>query len=124
MRSESCVPVGERVVGSGDVGVKQVGGFQAATLEYRGAENIQRTYDELYGWLHAQGYHDDGAPMETFWSRPSEPLHAEIAVPIVRMEKPTAVSNQTTPDAKKATAKKPARARIKNKTRHKEALNE
>ena len=43
LRSESCVPISEGVVGSGEVGVKQVGGFQAATMEYRGAENIERT---------------------------------------------------------------------------------
>lgn len=111
MRSESCVPVAESVNGSGDVGVKQVGGFHAATIEYRGAENIQRAYDELYGWLHIQGYRDDGSPMETFLSQPGEQLHAEIAIPIVRMEKTPVVPEKKPARARKASSKKSARKR-------------
>ena len=40
-------------------------------------------------WIREQGYHDAGAPIETYLSRLGEELHAEIAVPVVKENKPT-----------------------------------
>lgn len=109
IRSESCVVISKEVVGSGPVAVKEIGGFQAATMEYRGAENIMPAYSELYSWLHAQGYRDNGDPIETYISQPGQELHAEIAVPIVKAEMPKVVSRKKPTKAAKGTAKKSAK---------------
>ena len=85
-RSELCVPVGDFVQASGLVQIKDIGDVQVATIVYQGAQNIMTAYNELYDWLHAQGYRDDGAPMETYQSQPGEELRAEVAVPIAKME--------------------------------------
>jgi len=85
-RSELCVPVGDYVQASGLVQIKDIGDLQVATIVYQGAQNIMTAYNELYDWLHAQGYRDDGAPMETYQSQPGEELRAEVAVPIAKME--------------------------------------
>ncbi len=100
MRSDLCVPVAPNVQGSGGVNVKEIGDFEAATIMYQGEQNITRAYNEVYDWLYAQGYHDAGAPMETYFSQPPEELRAQVAVPIVKM---------TAPAPKKAAAKKPAK---------------
>jgi len=113
IKSESCVVVGDEVMSMDDVHVKEIGGFQAATMEYHSAENIMRAYGELYGWLHAQGYRDNGAPLETYLSRPGQPLHAEIAVPIVKATAPKSPKKKS--PSKKATPKKKTRARAKIK---------
>ena len=85
-RSELCVPVGDNVQPSGAVQIKDIGDVQVATIVYQGADNIMTAYNELYDWLHAQGYRDVGAPMETYLSMPGEELRAEVAVPIAKME--------------------------------------
>ncbi len=97
LRSELCVPVAPDVQGSGDVGVKAIGDCDVAALVYQGEANISRAYNEVYAWLRAQGYREAGAPIETYLSRPGEELRAEIAVPVVKVEK-------------KIAAKKPKRA--------------
>ncbi len=112
LKSESCVPISQRLAGSGDVGVKEVGGVEAATSEYRGTDNIMRTYDELYGWLHAQGYRDNGAPMETYLSQLGEELHAEIAVPVTKM-KSAAPKNKTRPKRPTTPRKKSSKKKAK-----------
>jgi AraC family transcriptional regulator len=85
-RSELCVPIADNVQASGQVQIKDIGDVQVATLVYQGEQNIMSAYDQLYNWLHAQGYRDSGAPMETYQSMPGEELRAEVAVPIAKME--------------------------------------
>ncbi len=111
LQSESCVVVSADVMGSGDVTVKEIGGFEAATVEYRGEANVSKAYDEIYAWLSALGYRDSGAPIETYLSRPGEELHAEIAVPVTKMIKPTRAAKKKPARAKKTTAKKTTRKR-------------
>lgn len=100
LRSELCVPVAPNVQGSGDVQVKDVPGFDAATIVYQGEANITRAYNEVYDWLRAQGYRDVGPAYEVYLSMPGEELRAEIFVPIVKAHKRV---------AKKTVAKKPAK---------------
>lgn len=101
LRSESCVPVAPDVQGSGEVGTKEIGAVDVATIIYQGEQNIERAYNAVYDWLRARGYRDAGAPMETYLSNLGEELRAEIAVPIVKME--------LLPAPKKVAAKKPAK---------------
>ncbi len=108
LRSETCVVVSADVVGSGDVTVKEIGGFEAATIEYRGQAQVHQAYDEVYAWLVAQGYHDAGAPIETYLSQPGEELRAEIAVPIEKA-KPAPVAKKKPARAAK---RKPAKKKI------------
>jgi len=113
LRSELCVPVAPEVQGSGDIKVKEIGDVQVATIIYQGDQNIMPAYNEVYDWLHALGYRDSGAPMETYLSRPGEELRAQVAVPIVKMEllpapKKRAVKKPAKKAAKKV-AKKPAK---------------
>lgn len=118
IKSQSCVIVSSEVSGDGEVAVREIGGFQAATMEYRGAANIMRAYDELYNWLHAQGYRDNGDPMETYISQPGQELHAEIAVPIVKAEMRKLVSKKKPAKTKKTAARKTAvkrAAKVKRK---------
>jgi len=86
LRSDLCVPVADDVIGSGEVHVKDLGGFEAATIQYQGDANIMRAYNEVYDWLHAQGYRDAGAPIEVYLSQPGEELRAEVIVPITKFE--------------------------------------
>ena len=104
-RSELCVPVGDFVQASGLVQIKDIGDVQVATIVYQGAQNIMTAYNELYDWLHAQGYRDDGAPMETYLSMPGEALRAEVAVPIAKMELLPAPNKPARKPAKKAVKK-------------------
>jgi DNA gyrase inhibitor GyrI len=110
LRSDLCVPVAGDVQASGDVQIKNIGDMQAATMVYQGEQNIGPAYNELYDWLHAQGWRDSGAPMETYLSRPGEELRAEIAVPIVKQPakaapKKRAASGTRIKPAAKAAAK-------------------
>ncbi len=105
LHSEECVPVALDVQGSGEVNVKEIGGFQAATILYQGEANIERAYNQVYDWLRAQGYRETGAPLETFLSQLGEELRAEIAVPIEKVE--------LLPAPKQAPAKQPARKALK-----------
>lgn len=116
LRSETCVVVSADVMGSGDVTIKEIGGFEAATTEYRGEANMMKAYDDVYAWLVAQGYHDAGAPIETYLSRPGEELRAEIAVPIVKA-KPAPVAKKKPARAakRKAAKKKPAKRATKKR---------
>ncbi len=111
LRSELSVPVAPEAQGSGEVQVKDIAAFDAATIVYQGDANITRAYNEVYDWLRAQGYRDAGSPIEVYLSQPGEELRAEIFVPIVK-----AVAKVTRKVAKKAAkkgAKKPAKKRAK-----------
>jgi DNA gyrase inhibitor GyrI len=90
LRSEECVPVASDVQGSDEVRTKEIGDMPVATIIYQGEQNIQRAYNEVYDWLHAQGYRDVAAPIETYLSRLDEELRAELAVPIEKVEFPPA----------------------------------
>lgn len=81
-RSDLCAPVAAGVVGSGDVQTKDIGDMEVATIVYQGEQNMGQAYGELYDWLHAQGYRDSGAPIETYLSKLGEELRAQVAVPI------------------------------------------
>ena len=106
LRSELCVPVAPQAQGSGEIQVKELAGFEAATIVYQGEANIGPAYNQLYEWLHAQGYRDAGALYEMYLSMPGEELRAEVYVPIVKAVKPA---------AKKRVAKKPAKKPAKKK---------
>jgi DNA gyrase inhibitor GyrI len=86
LRSDLCVPVANDVQASGTVQIKDIGDVQVAALVYQGEKNIMTAYNQLYDWLHAEGYRDSGAPIETYYSKPGEELRAEVAVPIAKME--------------------------------------
>jgi AraC family transcriptional regulator len=90
LRSELCVPVADNVDGSDDVRVKEVGGFEAATITYQGDAEITPAYNQVYEWLHTQGYHESGAPLEVYLSQPGEEIRAEIVVPVVKFEEASA----------------------------------
>ena len=114
LRSDLCVPGADDVQVSSPVQIKDIGDLQVATIVYQGEQNIMSSYNELYDWLHAQGYRDDGAPMETYLSLPGQELRAEVAVPIAKMEllsppKPTRKPAKKVVEkaAPKATKKKP-----------------
>lgn len=86
LRCDLCSPVGPEVTGSGDVRTKEIGGWQVATIVYQGEENMGRAYNEVYDWLHAEGYHEADAPLEKYLSQLGEELRAEVAVPVIRQE--------------------------------------
>lgn len=119
LRSEIGILVGPEVSGSGEVQIKEIGGFEAATNVYHAREDIERAYGELYGWLHQQGYRDAGAPLETYPST-GQDFTAEIAIPIVKadMERAPETAAEKKPARKRATArkkvaaKKPARKKV------------
>jgi DNA gyrase inhibitor GyrI len=106
LRSEECVPVALDVQGSDEVRTKEIGDMQVATIIYQGEQNIERAYNEVYDWLHAQGYRDLGAPMETYLSQLGEELRAEIAVPIQKVELGAASQKVARQGGAKKSAKK------------------
>ncbi len=103
LRSELCVPVAPEVQGSGEVQVKEIAEFEAASLVYEGEANITRAYNEVYDWLRAQGYRDNGPAYEVYLSQPGEELRVELYVPVVKVKTPARSA------AKKTAAKKPAK---------------
>ena len=105
LRSELCVPVPPEAQGTGEVQVKELAEFEAAAIVYQGDANIMSAYNEVYDWLHAQGYRDAGPVYEVYLSMPGEELRAQVYVPIVKAAKPV---------AKKRVAIKPAR-KVANK---------
>lgn len=105
LRTELGFPVGPEFQGSGEVLVKEVGPFEVATMVYHRPEEIERAYSQVFEWLHQQGYHDAGAPMETYLGMGAD-FAAEIAVPIVRAEPP--------PAARKSAPKRPAAKRSRS----------
>lgn len=111
LRSELCVPVAEGTKGSSEVQIKEVGGFEAATIVYQGEASITPAYNEVYAWLRAQGYHEAGAPLEVYLSMPGEEIRAEVVVPVTKFQaapdKPVAVKKPAKKTAKPA-VKKPA----------------
>jgi DNA gyrase inhibitor GyrI len=117
LRSDLCMPVAENVVASGDVHVKDVGGFEAATIIYQGEAGITPAYNEVYDWLHTQGYHESGAPLEVYLSMPGEELRAEVVVPVVKFESApepeTVVVKKLVKKAAKKPVKKPAKKAAK-----------
>lgn len=120
LRSDLCVPVANDVQASGPVQIKDIGDVQVAALVYQGDQNIAAAYNQLYDWLHAEGYRDSGAPIETYYSRPGEELRAEVAVPIAKMEllpapKPAKKSTKRPVKKSGAKAKKKPLKRTKKK---------
>ncbi len=109
-RCDTCVPVAEHVQGSGAVSIKSIGGSEVASLIYKGAGDRDQAYHDLYDWLHAGGYHESGAPIETYLSQLGEEMRAEIAVPISKVQ-PSA--RKTTSRATSTTTKKAPRKRAK-----------
>lgn len=107
LRSELCVPVAPEVQGSGEVQVKEIPGFDAAAMVYQGEANITRAYNEVYDWLRAQGYRDNGPAYEVYLSKPGEELRAEIFVPIVKAVK--RVTKKTAAKKLAKATKKPAK---------------
>ncbi len=114
LRSESCAPVAASVKGSDQVMTKEIGGFQAATIIYRGEQNSDSAYREVYNGLHAQGYHESGSPVETYLSQLGEELRSEIAVPVEKaaapLKAPRAAGKSKKP-AKKVKAKTAPKAK-------------
>ena len=110
LRSELCVPVAPDVQGSGQVQVKEVAEFDAATIVYQGDANITPAYNTVYDWLRAEGFREAGSPLEVYLSLPGEELCAEIYVPIVKIAKPA---------VKKTVTKKPARKPAKKAAKKK-----
>lgn len=85
-RCDLCAPVASDVTGSGEVRTKEIGGWKVATVIYEGEENEMAAYNEVYEWLHREGYHELDAPIQVYLSSLGERLRAEIAVPIVKQE--------------------------------------
>jgi DNA gyrase inhibitor GyrI len=109
-RCDSCVPVDAHVEGSGDVSTKTIGGFEAAALVYKGRGDRDQAYHDLYDWLHSEGYHESGPPIETYLSQLGEEMRAEIDVPI---EKVSASGRKTTKRAAASTTKRTTSKRTK-----------
>ncbi len=112
LRSELCVPIDAKLKGSNGVEVKDIKKFKAATIVYQGEASITPAYNEVYEWLRAQGYTDNGAPLEVYLSMPGEELRAEVFVPITKAKKTAAKK----PVAKKTVAKKPVKKPAAKKT--------
>lgn len=118
LRSEIAIPVGPDVMGSGEVQIREIGGFEAATNVYHNPHEIESVYNDLYAWLQQQGYRDSGDPLEVYLGQ-GEQFMAEVFVPvvkveaIVKMEAPSAPA----PAAKKAAAKKAASKKAVTKKR-------
>lgn len=130
LRSDLCVPVAPDLQISDGLSTMDLGDSDVATITYQGAQSIQAAYNELYGWLSAQGYRETGAAMETYLSEPGEELRAEVAVPVEKVVIPLALPAMPTekaaalPAPKRATRKpsraaprKPARAAAKKPAR-------
>ncbi len=81
-RCDTCVPIGSNVEGSGEVNTKTIGGFEVAAHIYSGKTDREQAFHDLYDWLHSEGYHESGAPIEIYLSQLGEEMRAEIAVPI------------------------------------------
>ncbi len=77
-----CVPIAADIAPTDGLRTKEIGGTTVAALTYQGAENIRSAYREVYDWLHANGYREIGAPVETYLNAMGEELRAEIAVPV------------------------------------------
>ncbi|MBI4787505.1 MAG: GyrI-like domain-containing protein [Chloroflexi bacterium] len=116
LRCDLCAPVGPHVTGSGDIQTKEIGGWQVATVVYQGEENVRRAYDEVYDWLHAQGYHEADAPVEKYLSALGEELRAEIAVPVIKKELMPGRQKIKRAPAKKTTRKTRAKTASAKKT--------
>ena len=101
------MPVAPQAQGSGEIQVKELAEFQAATTVYQGESNIMPAYNQLYKWLHAQGFRDAGSPLEIYLGMPGEELRAEVYVPIVK-----AVKSAAKKPAKKKVAKTPAKKKV------------
>lgn len=112
LRSEIGIPVGPDVMGSGEVQIKEVGGFEAATNVYHNPHEIESVYNELYAWLQQQGYRDAGDPLEVYIGQ-GDQFAAEVFVPIAKVEAPSAPM----PAAKKAVSKKAASKKAATKKR-------
>jgi len=111
LRSELCVPIPSEVNASGEVKVKTIRRFHAATIIYQGEANIAPAYDQVYAWLRAEGYRDVGPAYEIYLSMPGEELRAEVFVPISKLVKRAAkkpVKRAAKKTSKKVT-KKPAK---------------
>jgi AraC family transcriptional regulator len=114
LRSELCVPVTAGVQSSGEISVKEITEFKAATIMYQGDANIVPAYNQLYEWLHAQGYRDNGPLYEVYLSKPGEELRAEVFVPIVKVDLLAAPPKKPLlPAPKKAPAQKPVKRVVK-----------
>jgi ADP-ribose pyrophosphatase len=105
LRSELCVPVAPQVQSAGEVQVKELAEFEAATIVYQGNANIMPAYNEVYDWLRAQGYRDAGPVYEVYLSKPGEELRAQVYVPIAKAAKPVAQKRVTIKPAKKPARK-------------------
>lgn len=125
LRCDLCAPVGPHVNGSGQVRTKEIGGWTVATIEYQGEANARRAYNEVYDWLHEQGYHEADAPVEKYLSALGEELRAQVAVPVVKKElMPAKVKTSTAKAAKRTTetAKKVAKVVTWKKTVRKKTV--
>jgi AraC family transcriptional regulator len=110
LRSELCVPVVANVQSSGEIHVKEIAEFKAATITYQGEANIVPAYNQLYDWLHAQGYRDAGPLYEVYLSMPGEELRAEVFVPIAKVDLLAAPPKKPLLSApKKVSAEKPVK---------------
>lgn len=105
-RCDACVPVDASVEGSGDVSTKTIGGSEVAALVYRGWGDRDQAYHDLYDWLHSEGCHESGPPIETYLSELGEEMRAEVAVPI----------ESISPGGRKTTTKRPSGTTTKRTT--------
>jgi AraC family transcriptional regulator len=57
LRYDACLPVGENVVATGDIGIQEIAGGEYAVMTHRGPyENLNNTYRWFFGeWLPASG---------------------------------------------------------------------
>ncbi len=123
LRSELCVPVTPEVQGAGEVQVKELAEFEAAAIVYQGEADIMPAYNQLYEWLHAQGYRDAGPLYEVYLSMPGEELRAQVYVPIVKAVKPAA-KKRVAPKSAKKPARKVATKTAKKNARRSESVRQ
>ena len=80
-------------------------------------------YNQLYEWLHAQGYRDAGPLYEVYLSMPGEELRAQVYVPIVKAVKPAA-KKRVAPKSAKKPARKVATKTAKKNARRSESVRQ
>lgn len=105
-RCETCVQVDEGVQGSGEVTVSTIGGFEVAAVVYKGRDDRDQAYHDLYDWLHSEGYHESAPPIETYLSQLGEEMRAEIAVPVERVSSGVRKAGKRVGAAKPTSSKK------------------
>lgn len=84
LRTEECVIVESAIEETSEIRTKYIGDGQVASIPFRGEQNLERAYDELYTWLRGEGFSDLGISIELTIKGAGKELEAELIVPVYR----------------------------------------